>query len=346
MTDTLSNADARPGGNLLRPLRLGPLALAGNLVLAPMHGRTHLAFRMLCRREGADLAHTEMATPQELLGHESPQKAANLLASCPGDRPLGVQIAPREAGPLAEAVRMLASRGTADLVDLNFACPSRRVAGRSGRGAAFLRQVDEAVRLVATAVAASSLPVTVKLRLGWTDAPDDRARALDLARGAADAGAVAVTLHARSVRQGYRGSADWSAIAAYAEALPVPVVGSGDLRSPESVLAMLRETGCAGASIARGAFGAPWIFRQVRALAETGSYDDVSIAERGRVLREHYDRLAAQYGEERGLRIIRQIGRVYARGFAGAAEARAAIQEATSGDDLRRLAERWFGAGG
>ena len=347
MTDnTHKAAYDRADRDLLRPLRLGGLALAGNLVLAPMHGRTHLAFRMLCRHEGAALAHTEMATPQELLGRESPQKAANLLATCPDDRPLGVQIAPREAGPLAEAVRMLASRGTADLVDLNFACPSRRVAGRSGRGAAFLRQVDEAVRLVATAVAASPLPVTVKLRLGWTEEADDRARALDLARGAADAGAVAVTLHARSAKQGYRGAADWSAIAAYVQALPVPVVGSGDLRSPESVLAMLRETGCAGASIARGAFGTPWIFRQVRELAEMGAYADVSIAERGRAFLEHYDRLAAQYGEERGLRIIRQIGRVYARGFPGAAEARVAIQEATSDDDIRRLAERWFGMGG
>jgi len=346
VTDPVSKADARPAGDLLRPLRLGPLALPGNLVLAPMHGRTHLAFRMLCRREGADLAHTEMATPQELLGHESPRKAANLLATCPDDRPLGVQIAPREPGPLAEVVRMLASRGTADLVDLNFGCPSRRVAGRSGRGAALLRKVDEAVRLVATAVDASPLPVTVKLRLGWTDAPDDRARALDLARGAADAGAVAVTLHARTVRQGYRGSADWSAVAAYAEALAVPVVGSGDLRSPEAVLAMLRETGCAGASIARGAFGAPWIFRQTRALATDGCHEDVSISERGQVFLDHYDRLVEQYGEERGLRIIRQIGRVYARGFPRAAEARVAIQEAASGDDIRRLAERWFGADG
>jgi len=252
MPHPIPQAANRPAGDLLHPLRLGPLTLGGNLVLAPMHGRTHLAFRMLCRREGADLAHTEMATPQELLGHESPRKAANLLATCPDDRPLGVQIAPREPGPLGEAVRMLSSLGTVDLVDLNFACPSRRVAGRSGRGAAFLRKVDEAVHLVATAVRASPLPVTVKLRLGWTDAPDDRARARDLARGAVDAGAVAVTLHARTARQGYRGTADWSAIAAYAAALPVPVVGSGDLRSPESVLAMLRETGCAGASIARG----------------------------------------------------------------------------------------------
>jgi len=340
--DTARPADhAAPG--LVRPVRVGPLALPANLVLAPMHKRTHLAFRLLCRREGAALAHTEMATPQELLGLEGPAKVANLLATCPEDRPLGVQVAPREAGPLEEVVGMLAARGSADLVDLNFGCPSRRVMGRSGRGAALLCRPDDAVRMVETALGASPLPVTVKLRLGFTRDEADRARALDVARGAADAGAVAVTLHGRSARQRYRDSADWDAIAAWADALPVPVFGSGDLRSPEAVLAMLRHTGCAGASIARGAFGTPWIFRQVRDLDATGAYEAVSREHRGRTFLEHYERLVEQYGEESALKFIRQIGRVYARAFPGAAEARTAIQQARSADEIRHVAETWFG---
>ncbi|MFO8012983.1 MAG: tRNA-dihydrouridine synthase [Phycisphaerae bacterium] len=328
---------------LVRPVRIGPLRLANNLVLAPMHKRTHLAFRLLCRREGAALAHTEMATPQELLGREGPRKAENLLATCPQDRPLGVQVAPRDAGPLADAVRLVAERGTADLVDLNFACPSRRIAGRSGRGAALLRRPREAVRLVAAAVAASDLPVTLKLRLGYTGSEEDRAMALDVAHGAVDAGAAAVTVHGRTARQGYRPSADWDTIAAWAASLPVPVFGSGDLWTPEAVLAMLRQTGCAGASLARGAFGAPWIFRQTRRLAETGRYEAVSREERGRTFLEHYDRLVEQYGEETALKFIRQIGRVYARAFPGAPETRAAIQDARTGAALRRAVETGFG---
>jgi len=332
-----------PASGLIHPVQLGPLALVHNLVLAPMHGRTHLAFRMLCRREGAALAHTEMATPQELLGLQGEAKQANLLATEPGDRPLGVQIAPREAGPLQEAVALLRERSGADLVDLNFACPSRRVAGRSGRGAAFLRRPDEAVRLVETAVAAAGpLPVTVKLRLGWTEAEADRARALDLARGAVEAGAVAVTLHGRSARQGYRGAADWDAIARWVEALPVPVFGSGDVRSPEAALAMLRRTGCAGVHIARGAFGTPWIFRQTLDLARTGRYTPATPAERARVFLEHFERLLAQYGEARAVGFIRQIGRVYARSFPGAARTRLAIQEVRSAADVRRVAAEGF----
>jgi len=327
----------------LQPVRIGPLHLASNLVLAPMHKRTHLAFRLLCRREGAALAHTEMATPQELLGVEGPRKADNLLATCPEDRPLGVQIAPRETGPLADAVRLVAERGTADLVDLNFACPSRRIAGRSGRGAALLHRPHEAVRLVEAAVAASGLPVTVKLRLGVTGSEEDRALALDVARGAVEAGAAAVTVHGRTARQRYRPSADWDAIATWAAALPVPVFGSGDLWTPEAVMAMLRQTGCAGASLARGAFGAPWIFRQTRSLAETGRYEPVSREERGRTFLEHYEQLVEQYGEETAVKFIRRIGRVYARAFPGAPEARAAIQDAHTGAALRRAVATWFG---
>ena len=329
--------------DLVRPVQLGPLALANNLALAPMHRRTHLPFRLLARRAGAALTHTEMATPRELLGREGPLKSENLLASDPEDRPLGVQIAPREPDLLAEAVAMIAARGTADLVDLTFACPSRRIAGRSRRGAAFLRDPEAAVRLVETAVRSGPLPVTVKLRLGYTDTPQDQALALDLARGAAAAGAAAVTLHARSAAQQYHGQADWDAIGRWAAALPVPVFGSGDLKTPEAVLEMLRRTGCAGASIARGAFGTPWIFRQVIDLASRGSYEPVTPEERGRWFLAHYEGLVRQYGGKQGLRHIRQVGRMYAREIPGAPEARVAIQNAASDEDLRRVAEKWFG---
>jgi nifR3 family TIM-barrel protein len=328
--------------HLIRPVRLGPLALGGNLVLAPMHHRTHLAMRLLARRAGAALAHTEMATPEDLLGRSGPRKGGNLLATSPEDRPLGVQILPREHGPLVEAIALLAERRVGDLVDLNFACPSQRVAG-SGRGAAMLLEPEETVRLVETAVRAGPLPVTLKMRCGYTDSADHRDRAMELARGAVAAGAVAITLHARSAVQQYHGQADWTVIRQWAEQLPVPVFGSGDLRSPEAVLEMLRQTGCAGASIARGAVGAPWIFRQTMELAARGSYGPVTPADRARALLEHYDGLVLQYGPQGGLRLFCQVGRMYARGIAGAAEARVAIQNARSREDILRIVERWFG---
>jgi nifR3 family TIM-barrel protein len=328
-------------GNPLRPVQLGPLHLAGNLVLAPMHKRTHLAFRLLARRAGAALTHTEMATPEDLLGAGGPRKGGNLLAAAPEDRPLGIQVLPRDPGPLQEAVALLAERAAGDLVDLNFACPSRRVV-RGDRGAAMLKDPDRAVRLVETAVRAGRLPVTLKMRYGYTDSALDLQRAMEVARESVAAGAVAVTLHARTATQQYHGRADWTVIRRWVEMLPVPVFGSGDLRTPEAVLAMLGETGAAGASIARGAVGAPWIFRQVRELAETGAYRAVTMAERARALLGHYDGLVAQYGPRSGLRMICQVGRMYTRGIADAAAARVAIQNATSREDLERIVERWF----
>jgi tRNA-dihydrouridine synthase B len=327
--------------NLIHPVSFGPLRLAGNLALAPMHKRTHLAMRLLSRRAGAALAHTEMVPPEDLLGASGPRKGPNILCSSDEDHPLGVQLLPREPGSLAEAVAMMAELKSCDLVDLNFACPTKRVTG-GGRGAAFLKDPEAAVRLVETACRSGPFPVTIKMRMGFTDSAEDRAMAFDLAREAVAAGAVAVTLHARTAFQQYHGQADWQTIRRWAEALSVPVFGSGDLRSPEAVVKMLAETGCAGASLARGATGAPWIFRQAIELAATGSYLPVTSEERARAFWEHYEGLVVQYGERIGLRFMRQVSLMYTRGIRGAPEARVAIQNAGSPDDLRRIVRDYF----
>ncbi|MBM4018893.1 MAG: tRNA-dihydrouridine synthase family protein, partial [Planctomycetes bacterium] len=213
--------------DLIHSVRVGSLLLASNLALAPMHGRTGLAFRLMARRFGAALTHTEMATPEELLRPErhrggNRRKCGDPLASAPEDRPLGVQILPHRGAPLAEAVAHVAARRNADLVDLNFACPSKRIAGE-GCGAALLRDPHAAARFVEEAVRSGPLPVTIKVRYGYTDAAEDRRLALELARGAAAAGAAAVTLHARSALQRYDRRADWAIIRHWAEALPLPV---------------------------------------------------------------------------------------------------------------------------
>ncbi|MBE3098972.1 MAG: tRNA-dihydrouridine synthase [Planctomycetes bacterium] len=329
--------------NLVHPVQIGRVALAGNLALAPMHRRTGLAFRLMARRFGAALTHTEMATPEELLCWErhrggNRRKGGNLLASSPEDRPLGVQILPHRGAPLVEAVAMVAERGAGDLVDLNFACPSKRVAGE-GCGAVYLRDPEPAVRFVETAARAGPLPVTIKVRYGYTDSEEDRHLALELARGAVAAGAAAVTLHARTAADRYDRRAHWPVIAEWADALPVPVFGCGDLVTPEAVVEMLRQTRCAGASIARGAAGAPWIFRQARELAETGSWRPLTMAERGGVFLDHYAALLQQYGEDDALRYMQHVGSMYARDMPGA---QAAIHKARSADALRQIAAEWF----
>jgi tRNA-dihydrouridine synthase B len=330
------------GDNPIRPMNLGPLALANNLSLAPMHKRTHLGFRLLARRQGAALTHTEMAAPEDILGAYGVRKGMNILASTPEDRPLGVQLIPRDVGPMVEAIALIAERGAAEVIDLNFACPSRRVAGNN-RGAGVLRIPERGIRLVEAAVRASSIPVKLKMRYGFTDSPKDREWALELARGGIAAGAVSITLHARSATQQYHGKADWDEIRRWSELLPVPVVGSGDLRSPEAILAMLRQTGCAGASVARGAVGAPWIFRQIIELATTGTYQPVTPMERARTIVEHYEGLLVQYGPSVSTRMISQVGLMYTLGLPGAAEARRALQCVTTDERFRAVVARYFG---
>lgn len=346
--------------NLIRPVRIASVAVARNLALAPMHEHTHLALRLLCRRQGAALAWTEMVAPEDLLAPPSAQelrmhpeaarpgarrrKAENILRTTPEDRPLGVQLLPVAPGPTAEAAAMLAARGGADLVDLNFACPSERVVA-SGRGGGLLRRPKTAARIVAAAVEASRLPVTLKIRLAFRETAASREQALGLAREAARIGIAGLTLHARAVNQGYAGLADWGAIARWAEALaPLPVFGSGDLRSPEAVLAMLRETGCAGASIARGALGAPWIFRQTIDLAARGSYEPATREERRETVLAHFAGLAEQYGERAAVKFMRRFTTYYAKGFSGASLARAAFQSVRTPEAFREIVEKWFGS--
>ena len=403
-----------PTANPIRAVRIGSVALERNLALAPMHEHTHLALRLLCRRQGAALALTEMVTPEDLLAPPSAEelrlhpeaarparqgdavaspgalwrKAENILRTTPEDRPLGVQLLPLEAGPTADAVAMLAARGTVDLVDLNFACPSERVVA-SGRGGGMLRNPKAALRIVAAAVEAGGktqvepsrggspdpprerlgdgredparaagtetrraklrcstgrMPVTLKIRLGFSQTAASREQALGLAREAAGIGIAGITLHARAVNQGYGGRADWAAIAEWTEALaPLPVFGSGDLRSAEAVLAMLRETGCAGASIARGALGAPWIFRQTIDLAARGSYDPATLRERRETVLAHFAGIAEQYGERAAVKFMRRFATYYAKGFAGASLARAAFQSVRTPDAFREMVEKWFG---
>jgi nifR3 family TIM-barrel protein len=329
--------------NLVHPVSIGPVSLASNLTLAPMHRRSSLAFRLIARQCGAALTHSEMATPEELLRWErhrggNRRKGGNLLASVPEDRPLGVQVLPHRGSPLAEAVAMVAALKAGDLIDLNFACPSKRVAGE-GCGGAYLRDPEPAIRFVEAAVRAGPLPVTVKMRYGYTDSEEDRGLAMELACGAIAAGAVAVTLHARTVQDRYDRRADWRIIAEWAAAVPAPVLGCGDLMTPEAVVEMLRQTRCAGVSIARGATGTPWIFRQVRELAESGAYRPVTMEERGRVFLDHYAALLRQYGADDALRYMQHVGSMYARDIPGA---HAAIRKARGMEDFQEIVEKWF----
>jgi nifR3 family TIM-barrel protein len=317
---------------MLKPLKIGDLVLAHNVVLAPLAGITNLPFRILCRREGAALAFTEMVSVNGLV-REGVNTLA-LLKSTPEDRPLGIQLFGDTPQSLAEAARMVAGYG--DLLDINMGCPVRKVVG-TGAGSALLREPGKIAEIVRAVRAATSLPLTVKIRSGWHCGDDSY---LEIARIAESEGCDAITLHPRSRAQMFSGHADWSQIARLKKIVAIPVLGSGDLFSADDCLGMLRETGCDGVMIARGVLGAPWIFRQVAELAATGTVTAVTNLQRVAAMRQHLELFCCAVGEAIAVREMKKHVGWYARGFAGAADIRRATNGARGLEDLHTLMER------
>jgi nifR3 family TIM-barrel protein len=317
---------------MLKPLTIGSLVLAHNVVLAPLAGITNLPFRLICRKAGASLAFTEMVSVNGLV--REGVKTLALLKSSLEDRPLGIQLFGDKPGDLAEAARMV--EGYGDLLDINMGCPVRKVVG-TGAGSALLQDPLKIAAIVRAVRAATTLPLTIKIRSGW-HCGDNIFQ--EVGRIAEAEGCDAITLHPRSRSLMFTGQANWMQLAEMKDALSIPVLGSGDLFTPEDCLRMLRETGCDGIMIARGALGAPWIFRQVRELQETGRYTPVSTVEQADIIEQHLHLFIEEMGEAVAVREIKKHIGWYAKGFAGASEIRRSANSARSLQDITSLTER------
>jgi nifR3 family TIM-barrel protein len=317
---------------MLKPLKIGSLVLPHNVVLAPLAGITNLPFRVLCRLEGAALAYTEMVSVNGLVREGINTRA--LLKSSPDDRPLGIQLFGDTPESLAEAARMVEDYG--DLLDINMGCPVRKVVG-TGAGSALLREPGKIAAIVRAVRAATRLPLTIKIRSGW-HCGDDTYR--EIGRIAESEGCDAITLHPRSRSQMFSGVASWNHLKELKGSVSIPVLGSGDLFTAQDCMGMLRETGCDGVMIARGALGAPWVFRQVAELAEFDTVTTVTNLQRVETMRRHLELFCRESGEQIAVREMKKHVGWYARGFAGAAEIRRTCNSARDLRDLHTLMER------
>ncbi len=299
--------------------KIGSLQLENRSVLAPLAGVGNLPFRRLCRRFGAALVFSEMMSCHGLVRGQP--NTLRLMASDPAERPVAFQLFGADPAAMAEAARILDAAG-ADVVDLNFGCPVPKVVRHRG-GAALLREPDLLQRIVAAVTAACPRPVTVKIRAGWDDG---QVNAADIARRAEDAGAAAVTVHARTRAQKFEGRASWGVIAEVARRVRLPVIGNGDVRTGADAARMLSETGCAAVMIGRGALGRPWVFRQVNEYLLTGAESpEPAWPERVALLREHYAGLKALKGERTARLEMRKHTAWYIKGLPGAAAIRARV---------------------
>src|SRR6478672_12435006 len=246
-------------------MRIGSLALNSNLFLSPLAGYTNLPFRVALREVGGlDLATTDLVNARSLL--EKNQKAFKLIETRPADRPLAVQLFGSVPEEMRDAAAYLESIGIAS-VDINMGCPVRKVC-RVGGGSAMMSELSKTAELVKGMVDAVRIPVTAKMRLGWDD---QNLTAPDLARTLEDVGVGAIFVHGRTREQGFGGRVNLDGIRAVVEAVKtIPVIGNGDITTPEAAKHMIDVTGCAGVSIGRGAFYNPWIFLHTQHYLQTG----------------------------------------------------------------------------
>ncbi len=296
--------------------RLGSLDLESNLFLSPLAGYTNLPMRLALRELGGlGLATTDLVNARSLL--ERNRNALKLIETRPADRPLAVQLFGSVPEEMRDAAAQLEALGVA-AVDINMGCPVRKVC-RVGGGSAMMTELDRTARLVKGMVEAVRIPVTAKIRLGWDE---QNLTAPDLARALADVGLAAVFVHGRTRAQGFGGRVNLAGIRAVVEAVPhLPVIGNGDVTTPQAAKRMIEETGCAGVSIGRGAFYNPWIFAQTRHHLASGELlPEPGFEERVRVMCRHLDLMIEVFGEAHGCRQFRKVAPWYAKRFGPAVE--------------------------
>src|SRR5580658_8822293 len=293
------------------PMRIGKIDLDSNLFLSPLAGYTNLPMRMTLRELGGlGWATTDLVNARSLI--ERNPTALKLVETCAGDRPLSIQLFGSVPAEMRDAAVMCEDMG-AQGVDINMGCPVKKVT-RIGGGSAMMTELGKTADLVGQMVGAVGIPVTAKMRLGWDS---ENITAPDLARALEEVGVAAVFVHGRTRAQGFSGAVNLQGVRAVVEAVrSIPVVGNGDVTTPEAALQMIEGTGCAGVSIGRGAFYDPWIFRRTEHFLRTGELlPEPGFPERIRVLRRHFERYCEFYGEPRGARLFRKVAPWYAKRF-------------------------------
>jgi len=319
-------------------MQLGPLNLASSLFLSPLAGYTNLPFRLVVREVGGlGLATTDLVNARSLL--EKNHKALKLIETSSADRQLAVQLFGSVPEEMRDAAVYLESIGIAS-VDINMCCPVRKVC-RVGGGSAMMTELDKTAQLVKGMVEAVKIPVTAKMRLGWDE---ENITAPDLARALEGVGVAAIFVHGRTRQQGFSGSTNLAGIRAVVEAVErVPVIGNGDVTTPEAAKMMFEETGCAGVSVGRGAFYNPWIFRHTLHYLNTGELlPEPRFEERVRVMCRHLDLMVEVFGEEHGCRMFRKVAPWYSKRFGPANEFNKRVVQVRSRAEFQEIIESYL----
>jgi len=317
--------------NYIVGMTIGNLIIKGNLFLAPLAGISNRPFRLLSRTYGAALCYTEMISSDAVVMNQ--KKTLAMIDIESDEHPVGVQLFGSKPEVLGKAVRRVCEFAP-DLVDLNIGCPVKKVTRKNG-GAALLKNLELTGELMAATVENSSVPVTIKTRTGW-DAGSDVF--VEIGQLAEKTGVSAITLHARSRSQNYGDRSDWSKIAHLKSELTIPVIGNGDINSPEDAQRMFEETGCDAIMIGRAAMRNPYIFKRIKAFLEDGTdIPDLDIPQKIELALEHARMVTEKYGQQLGAMKMRKHLSWYTKGFPGGANLRRRIKEVLNYTDIQDL---------
>ncbi len=325
---------------MLAFVRIGSLQFDSNLFLSPLAGYTNLPFRLVVREIGGlDWTTTDLVNARSLI--EQNPRAKQLIQTCPAEKILAVQLFGAVPEEMRDAALIVESLGIAS-VDINMGCPVKKVVGIGG-GSAMMTELDKTAKLVRGMVDAVKIPITAKMRLGWDE---NNLTAPDLARVLEDAGVSAIFVHGRTRAQGFTGTVNLAGIRSVVQAVKnIPVIGNGDVTTPEAAKMMFDQTGCAGVSVGRGAFYNPWIFTHTQHYLKTGVLlPEPNFAARVGVLRRHLDLMIEFFGEDHGCRHFRKPASWYAKRFGPAREFKRGITQFSTRAEFEALLtayEKW-----
>lgn len=318
----------------LKKLKIGNVTLENNILLAPMAGITNLPFRVICEKFNPGLVYTEMVSSKGLFYDD--KKTEKLLNMKNEKRPVAVQIFGNDIEAMAYSAKKVSK--IANLIDINMGCPAPKVV-KNGDGSKLMLDIELSRKIIQAVVENSSVPVTVKIRKGWDK---EHINCIEFAKMAEQAGACAITIHGRTRDEFYSGTADWEIIKKLKQEVSIPVIGNGDIKSPQDALKMFEYAGVDGIMIGRAAIGNPWIFMQIQEYLKNGKMIEISNEKRLKIILEHINLQVEELGENTGIKEMRKHMTYYIKGLKDSSAIRQKMNTIETKNELVECITEYF----